>query len=378
MSAQTKTPLSTPKQPLEILLPFPRTSPNSHSLRLLGELVNEILSNEEVYSVTYSPVLCPVPKDEGGGRKQLFTIKPHWWQTTNGEWDAARPQGQAQLESLSKSVHILSMGLKYIPDIDTEVRQRSVEKIEKLLKVFFIDPDTRMEPQVRFSQCHPGQDPMRGNDMFVIAIRYLILVDQALLLSGDHIDRHLLTQVKEWMTEQVTWMESSEQGLKARQAEKPLWYNVIFASHRQYIDGDASSTTHASKAFTDWISNHPKSEDAFQESLRHDNRRHRCLFTLESIFLLASLATPTPEKQDVPDDSKKYLRDCVEYVQTVTKGPIEDPLEDDIRYLARVAWFDRILDSWDGKVQENEEEEPDGEGWENGWCKRMRMMWGFV
>ncbi|WVQ66487.1 uncharacterized protein L199_004668 [Kwoniella botswanensis] len=387
MSSEGKTPLSIPKQPLDILLPFPKQSSNGHTIELLRQLVGKILAKDEVYSITYSPVLCPVSKEDGGGNNQLFTIKPHWWRNPNGEWEwrdgqrnpeNARPQGQVQLESLSKTIHILFLGIRHISDHD--LKQKSIERIEKLLRVFFVDIDTRMEPQVRFSQCHPGQEPMKGNECFVIAIRYLILVNQALLLSGSSIKQDLVQQIKEWINEQVVWMEESDQGMKAKNAEKPLWYYVILAFHRQFIQGDTSSITLATSSFNEWFAKHPIPQDVFAESLRHDNPRHKCLFTLEPLFMLASLTVPLHHEQGISDDIKTYLRECVEYVKSVEQGPIESPLEDDIRYMARVAWFERILYGWNGQGERDAEgkEEPSGEGWENGWSARMRIMWGFI
>nr|XP_019003743.1 uncharacterized protein I203_03891 [Kwoniella mangroviensis CBS 8507]OCF67204.1 hypothetical protein I203_03891 [Kwoniella mangroviensis CBS 8507] len=359
MSSEVKFSLPIPKQPLEILLPFPKQNPSEHTIQLLRKLVQKILDHKEIYSVTYSPVLCPVYKEDGGGNNQLFTIKPHWWRNPNGEWENARSQGQAQLESVSKTIHTLALGIRHVPDPD--LKQKSIERIEKLLRVFFVDIDTRMEPQVRFSQCHPGQEPMKGNECFVIAIRYLILVDQALLVSGSLINQGLLHQTKEWFNEQMVWMENSDQGMKAKNAEKPLGYNVILASHRQFIQGDTSSITLATSSFNEWFTKHPIPQDVFAEFLRHDNKRHKCLFTLEPLFMLASLTVPLHHEQGISDGMKKYLRECVEY-------------------MARVAWFERILYGRNGQGERDAEgkEEPSGEGWENEWSARMRVMWGFI
>ncbi|WWD04150.1 hypothetical protein V865_002216 [Kwoniella europaea PYCC6329] len=300
------------------------------------------------------------------------------WRDGQRNPENARPRGQAQLETLSKTIHTLALGIRHIPDPD--LKQKSIERIEKLLRVFFVDIDTRMEPQVRFSQCHPGQEPMKGNECFVIAIRYLILVDQALLLSGSSIKQDLVQQIKEWINDQVVWMEESDQGMKAKNAEKPLWYNVILAYHRQFIQGDTSSITLATSSFHEWFAKHPRPQDVFAESLKHDNRRHRCLFTLEPLVLLASLTVPLHHEQGMSDDIKTYLRECVEYVKSVEQGPIESPLEDDIRYMARVAWLERILDGWIGRDEKDGggQVEPSGEGWEDGWSERMRIMWGFL
>nr|XP_018260463.1 uncharacterized protein I303_07383 [Kwoniella dejecticola CBS 10117]OBR82621.1 hypothetical protein I303_07383 [Kwoniella dejecticola CBS 10117] len=338
----TKTPLPIPDQPLDILLPLPKESTNAHTLTLLRELVEGILEKDVRYSVTFSPILCPVGKEEGGGKNKLFTIKPHWWQTQDGKWENAKPQGQAQLESLARSVHTLSLGLLYITDF--EIRQKSIKRIEDLLRVFFVDPETRMEPEVRFSQCHPGEEPMKGNEGFVVAIRFLVLVDQALILCERFIDPGLIIQL---------------------------------ASHHRLLD--PANTSYATLALHDWINEHDSPQNTFEGVMKNDNRRHRCLETLQKLFIIADLTVPRSEHGTLSQEIKMYLKGCVEYVKMVEKGPVETPREDDVRHLARVAWFDKILDTWEGNVPaEGTGDEPDGQGWEGGWVKRMKMMWGFI
>lgn len=57
---------------------------------------------------------------------------------------------------------------------------------------------------------------------------------------------------------------------------------------------------------------------------------------------------------------------------------IEMELEGDLKYFAKLAWFERILRRWsDGEV-EGDEEEPDGRDWVEGWSERMRMLWRFM
>ncbi|WWC93015.1 uncharacterized protein L201_007979 [Kwoniella dendrophila CBS 6074] len=388
---QTPKPLSIPADPLDILLPLPKQTTDTNTITILHELVDEILSTNETYSVTFSPVLCPVEKDEGGGKNQLFTVKPYWWQTEDGKWEwrdgqrnpeCAKPQGQEQLQALAKEVHTLALGLLYITDF--ERRQECIGKIQTLLKTFFVDPETRMEPQVRFSQCHPGEDPIRGNDAFVIAIRFLILVDQAIILAGSCIDSRLVMQVKSWIHEQAEWMLTSEQGLKAKSSRKPLWYYVILSCHLR-LSSDEESITQAKIAFGEWMNVYPTAEKAFENELKHDNRRHRCLFTLEPIFLLASLTVSrNQESNQIPNDEiKDYLHNLIDFLKTkVEKGPIEDPLENDIRFKAKLEWFENILKNWNNSLTDLDiqvkRQGPNGEGWQNGWNKRMRILWGFI
>nr|XP_019009124.1 uncharacterized protein I206_05769 [Kwoniella pini CBS 10737]OCF47905.1 hypothetical protein I206_05769 [Kwoniella pini CBS 10737] len=368
----TKAPLPIPRQPLDILLPIPRRTSNAHTLNLLRQLVDEILDKDATYSITFSPILCPVPKAEGGGKNQLFTMKPHWWQLEDGSWENAKPQGQEQLQLMAKTVHTLSLGILYIEN--SIIRRKCIMKIEKLLKVFFIDIDTRMEPQIRFSQCHPGENPKQGNEHFVVAIRFLILVDQALILCDEYLDERLVAQVKDWIREQIIWMETSEQGIKAR--EKPLlWYHAIMASHYRLID--RTNEIYAKTSFDQWFKIHDTPEKTFADVMKNDNRRHRCLEDLQKLFIISDL-TRIPGKK-ISTEIQTYLSDCSKYVKSVEKGPVEEPLEDNLRYFAKIVWFEKILNTWNNdNTGQIYEDEPDGKGWEGDWTTRMKILWGLI
>ncbi|OCF37119.1 hypothetical protein I316_01024 [Kwoniella heveanensis BCC8398] len=501
-SLATLAPLPLQRQPLEILLPLPSSNPTHHAIELLQDLVLQILNspstrrnseadestprggakgyNDQIFSVTFSPVLCPEP----GTKNDLFVLSPHWWRTVSGEWEwrdgqrnpeCARPQGQIQLQDMAKTVHTLALGVIHLQDDDVKVQCR--KKIERILRAFFMTPETRMNPEVWSAQCTPSaHEPLRGNAQFVVAgthvkphansshlsdvsvcwcqgghslnlldvlisfnlgsnspglkqIRYLILVDQALLLVQEQLDQEVVSGVKNWLDKQVEWMRTSPQGIEARQRTKPTWYHVIVASHLSGLR-PAEAREYALDSLKAHIARNPTPFSVLEESMHHHNRRHRCLFTIEPLFLLASLAlqlpAPSPSHageneqneieaseagQPTAEDSQQivsWLAECVAFVRGVVKGPIETPREDDQRFFAKIDWFERLLDSLrkdhtpktvhtvkqaegddrgvgagdgseDGSTQGGSaKQEPDGCGWEDGWDQRMRMLWGFV
>ncbi|OCF46071.1 hypothetical protein I317_00161 [Kwoniella heveanensis CBS 569] len=463
-SLATLAPLPLQRQPLEILLPLPSSNPTHHAIELLQDLVLQILNspstrrnseadestprggakgyNDQIFSVTFSPVLCPDP----GTKNDLFVLSPHWWRTVSGEWEwrdgqrnpeCARPQGQIQLQDMAKTVHTLALGVIHLQDDDVKVQCR--KRIERILRAFFMTPETRfsfiddrMNPEVWSAQCTPSaHEPLRGNAQFVVAIRYLILVDQALLLVQEQLDQEVVSGVKNWLDKQVEWMRTSPQGIEARQRTKPTWYHVIVASHLSGLR-PAEAREYALDSLKAHIARNPTPFSVLEESMHHHNRRHRCLFTIEPLFLLASLAlqlpAPSPSHagvnqqneveafeaaagQPTAEDSQQivsWLAECVAFVRGVVKGPIETPREDDQRFFAKIEWFERLLDSLrkdhtpntvhtvkqaegedrgvgagdgseDGSTQGGSaKQEPDGCGCEDGWDQRMRMLWGFV
>lgn len=74
-----------------------------------------------------------------------------------------KPQGQKQLQGFAQTIYHLAYGCKYVGE------QSYKDYADKLINVFFIDPETRMDPSVKFAQSKPGQAP-DGNELFVVAV----------------------------------------------------------------------------------------------------------------------------------------------------------------------------------------------------------------
>lgn len=74
-----------------------------------------------------------------------------------------KPQGQKQLQAFAQTIYHMAYGCKYIGD------QAYKDYADKLINVFFIDPETRMDPAVKYAQSKPGAAP-DGNELFVVAV----------------------------------------------------------------------------------------------------------------------------------------------------------------------------------------------------------------
>ena len=74
------TTLPVPKHPLEILIPFPAQPTNPITRQILLDICNKYIDSTEIFSVTFSPLLCPE------NRNHLFTLKPYLWEVKPGCW----------------------------------------------------------------------------------------------------------------------------------------------------------------------------------------------------------------------------------------------------------------------------------------------------
>ncbi len=77
---QEMTSLPIPKQPLDILLPFPPAISHTPLSFSTAKSLLKHLESTEAYSVTFSPILCPE------GKNHLFTLKPYYWKVAPNPW----------------------------------------------------------------------------------------------------------------------------------------------------------------------------------------------------------------------------------------------------------------------------------------------------
>lgn len=79
MTAATSKHVAVPKYPLVIHTPAPFRPPSHTAHAILDKVARGLIISAQVWSVTYSPVLCPL------GKNWLFTLKPYYWEK-EGVW----------------------------------------------------------------------------------------------------------------------------------------------------------------------------------------------------------------------------------------------------------------------------------------------------
>lgn len=95
--------------------------------------------------------------------------------------------------------------------------ERYAQKAAQLLRTWFIDPDTRMNPHLSYAQICPGQDGDRGRCYGLIDTYSFVPMVQALPLleSSDAYTPQLQDEMKRWFSQYLDWMLRSKQGKQA-------------------------------------------------------------------------------------------------------------------------------------------------------------------
>lgn len=159
-------------------------------------------------------------------RASYYWPNPHTedglpWVCRDGESNpTARDSDQGRLMGLSTAVETLALAHFFFED------SRYAEKAIELLDAFFVNPETRMNPHLKYSQSIPGI--WEGSGWGIVSTRLLIPVADsiALLESAGVLSQRTLDLLKGWMTTYLLWLLESEEGREA--SNKPNNHATIY------------------------------------------------------------------------------------------------------------------------------------------------------
>jgi hypothetical protein len=169
--------------------------------------------DEGPYSVTYKKTTPP-----GGTKNDYMSQGPYWWPDptkTNGLPYIQRDgesnpnnfnQHRRCIAQLRDAVAALAAAYKITGD------NRYAVKAAELLRVFFLDPKTRMNPHLKYAQAIPGRTPGRGTG--IIDTLHLVEVPLAIeaLARSPAFSPETLAGLKAWFRDYAEWMTTSKNG----------------------------------------------------------------------------------------------------------------------------------------------------------------------
>lgn len=112
---------------------------------------------------------------------------------------------------------------------------RYADRAAMLLRVWFLDPETKMNPHLRYAQAIPGRVDGRG--IGIIDTSKLITVVKAIDELGNHIEKERPGLVT-WFDQYLDWMLTSEHGQNEDNTlnNHGTWYDVQVVTYALFVD----------------------------------------------------------------------------------------------------------------------------------------------
>lgn len=244
-------------------------------------------------SVTEKSILPP-----SGDKHDYMSLAPYWWPNPNtpiglpyvrrdGMINSERDRipDKKNLENMVTSVETLALAYYF------SGRQQYAEHAARILEVWFLDPESRMNPNLKYAQAIPGRSQGRGAGI-IETHRLPSVVDAAGLLAGstawsEKQQRHL----ESWFDAYLNWLLQSPQGRHAAQAQNNhgSWYDVQVISFALYTERKDVARRILSEVPSKRIGRQIAPDGRQPHELARTRPWHYSLFNLEALFQAAAL-----------------------------------------------------------------------------------------
>jgi hypothetical protein len=262
-------------------------------------------------------------------KHDYLSLAPYWWPDPkskdglpyvrrDGETnpDSKRGTDAPAVGEMATTVETLAMAWFFFGE------ERSAEHAALLIRTWFLNPETKMNPNLRFAQAVPGRNDGRGAGL-IESRNFIRIVDSAGLLAGSRAwtekDEKALVA---WFREFVNWMRTSPNGKDEAAAKNNhgSWYAAQLACYALFI-GDRDLARKTAEAARDRIAwqIEPDGKQPFE--------LHRTRALGYSVFNLVALVTLAEAGKQVGVDLYGYetkdgrsIRRALDYV-----APSADP-----------------------------------------------------
>ncbi|MGH1594544.1 alginate lyase family protein [Yersinia proxima] len=235
-----------------------------------------------------------------GSKHDYLSLSAYWWpdsQKSDGlPW--IRKDGQinpasknedsdaVRLADFTAKVQALTLAWYFSGE------QKYADKAISLIRTWFIDPDTRMNPNLDFAQGVPGIAAGRGTG--VLDGRYFAtrIVDSLIMLQQNtNWTVQDEKQIRHWMTEYLQWLRYSAAGKKeaAAQNNHGNWYVVQVAGIAWYLQQPAVVVEMAELLKTK-LNTQLAADGSQPLELARTRSFHYSYFSLQAAILMAQLA----------------------------------------------------------------------------------------
>lgn len=246
------------------------------------------------FSVMQKDVIPP-----SGDKHDYISQGPYWWPDTtkaNGlpyirrdgvvNPERSKFSDRQNLHDLIRTTEILSQAYFFTND------EKYAAKASELLKVWFIDDATRMNPNLEFGQGIPGRTEGRG--IGIIETRHIgSIADVATLISSSESwDAKDNDALKSWAGAYLDWLLHSEKGMKesTEKNNHGTWYDVQAMSLALFTGQDSIAHRIAGQAKSLRLDGHIMQDGSQPKELVRTKSFNYSVMNLQGMFYIAHLA----------------------------------------------------------------------------------------
>lgn len=173
----------------------------------------------ESYSVTYKKATTP-----SGDKRDYISMGPYWWADPSkpdglpyirrdGEVNPECRENYTDFQNLKGVIAaVRDLRIAYFATNNNLYARRA----EELLRIFFVDNETKMNPNLNYGQFVPGHNSGRCFGIIELSGIPSLLEDLTALERDKVWDKTLTSQMHSWMSDMLEWLLNSQIGTEER------------------------------------------------------------------------------------------------------------------------------------------------------------------
>jgi len=251
----------------------------------------------------YKPVSVMDKKDlpPGGNKHDYMSIGPYWWPDPSapGGVPYIRKDGEVNPEvknypdkenmsRLCENVYLLSLAYYFSDD------EKYAKHASKLIKVWFLDSATTMNPNLNYGQAIKGITDGRAEGI-IEARHFIFLIDAVeLLKNSENFKEGKQKKLKNWFKKFLTWMQTSKTGIDERDAKNNhgVWYDALNLSIAIFV-GDMPLANNIVQRAAERLDAQMDDNGYFPLELARTTSLHYSAFILDAFTIIAQLSENT-------------------------------------------------------------------------------------
>ncbi|MCB9260476.1 MAG: alginate lyase family protein [Ignavibacteriales bacterium] len=264
----------------------------NEAFQLLINKADDLLTMKPVSVIDKSPI--PPSED----KHDYMSMGPYWWpnpDTENG-LPYIRKDGERNPEINQITDHanerkmtdaVYTLSLAYY--ITGESKYSS--KASQLLRIWYINDSTKMNPNLNYAQGIPGICTGRGIGIIELSSIYKIIDAIKILETSNSWTEMDDEKIYTWFDEYLNWLTTSQYGIDELNWENNhgSWYDVQTASVSLFLGKDDLARKIIERAKTKRIDLHIESDGKQPLELERTKSWSYSVFNLNALFLLAYL-----------------------------------------------------------------------------------------
>lgn len=261
---------------------------------------------------------------ESGDKHDYISIGPYWWpdESKADGLPYVRRDGRRNPEYLGDAFDRRRLG-----DFSTDVsalalayrltgRQAYADKAAALIRVWFLDPATRMNPNLNHGQAVPGRVAGRAEGVIDLVSLAPVVESIGLIESADVLTDAERAGLRAWFSAMIDWLTNSSIGREEAAADNNhgIFYDALTAHFALFADREDVARRLVRAAPTRWASQ-IEPDGRMPHELTRTQSLHYATWTVVGLMDMADLASCVNEdlwRWSSPDG--RSLRGAVDFV----------------------------------------------------------------